>query len=257
MTRPSKQVEDALALHAVGRNNSEISRILGIPRCTVRDWIKPRYVRRGRGGGNRKNPCFRCLGRECETESDYVYLLGLYLGDGCISATGGSRVWRLRIFQDMRYSGLISECRLSMSVVAPTRVLVTSRVGCVEIGASWKHWVHVLPQHGRGPKWLRPIALEHWQKLLVERYPAQLVRGLIHSDGCRSLNTVHRRWQHSDAWYSYPRYQFTNASDDIRLIFTNACDRLGVRWTQTNARNVAISRKPDVEFLDRFIGPKR
>ena len=54
----------------------------------------------------------------------------------------------------------------------------------------------------------------------------------------------------------YPRYSFSNASDDIRRIFTDTCELLGLRWTRMNARNVAVSRRADVQFLDRFIGPK-
>jgi hypothetical protein len=73
-----------------------------------------------------------------------------------------------------------------------------------------------------------------------------LLRGLIHSDGCRFVNTG-RQWRH-------PRYAFSNLSD-IRLIFTNACDRLGLRWT-TSGRIVYVSRKDDVASMDQFIGPK-
>ena len=143
-----------------------------------------------------------------------------------------------------------------MSAVSSRKVAVTKGIGCVAIGASWKHWIHLFPQHGPGLKWLRRIVLEPWQRALVDAYPAQLLRGLVHSDGCRSLNTVRRRWSGGQAEYAYPRYFFSNASDDIRSIFTGLCDTLGVGWTQTNARNIAVSRRADVVFLDRFIGPK-
>jgi hypothetical protein len=49
---------------------------------------------------------------------------------------------------------------------------------------------------------------------------------------------------------------FTNTSTDILGIFTDALDMLEVHWTQTNARNIAVSRRDDVAFLDSFIGPK-
>lgn len=55
--------------------------------------------------------------------------------------------------------------------------------------------------------------------------------------------------------WSYPRYSFTNLSPDIRLIFTNACDLLGLRWT-TSGVTVYVSRKADVDRMDEFIGPK-
>jgi len=38
-------------------------------------------------------------------EQDYAYVLGLYLGDGCLSAAG--RTYRLRITLDTAYSEII------------------------------------------------------------------------------------------------------------------------------------------------------
>ena len=74
-----------------------------------------------------------------------------------------------------------------------------------------------------------------------------MLRGLIHSDGCRFMNTG-RQWMH-------PRYSFRNLSPDIRSIFGQACDLLGIRWTTSRA-TVYVSRKADVEVLDRYVGPK-
>ena len=251
MTRPFAQVEQARELHRSGLNSCQIARHMNIPRATIRGWIDPRYVRLVVGCRG----CFRCERTANVPGPDYVYLLGLYLGDGCLSIHGKG-VWRLRIFQDTRYAGLIAECRLAMASVTTARVGLRKCIGCVEISAYWKHWIHLFPQHGPGLKWRRRIVLEQWQRELTSAYPAQLLRGLIHSDGCRSLNTVRRRWSGREAQYAYPRYFFTNASDDIRNLFTDTCDQLEVRWTQTNARSIAISRHGDVAFLDRFIGPK-
>jgi hypothetical protein len=89
-----------------------------------------------------------------------------------------------------------------------------------------------------------------WQQKLVERWPAAFLRGLIHSDGCRFTNTGRNNWV-------CPRYGFSQKSDDIREIFCDACDRLGVRWTRAGAYTIYVSRKADVAKLDTFIGPKR
>ena len=232
--------------------------MLGIPRGTIRDWLDPRKeeAQSSRRALRPRRDCQRCLGIEDVFGPDYVYMLGLYLGDGHL-ACSRKGVWRLRIFQDQRYSGLINECRLTMSTLTLSRVRVTTLIGCVEIGASWKHWIHLFPQHGAGPKWLRPIVMEPWQRSLISRYPAQLVRGLVHSDGCRFINRVRGpKRREGRKSYEYVRYMFTNMSDDIRLLFTATCDLLGVHWTQTNAHTVAVSRRRDVEFLDTFIGPK-
>ena len=258
MTRSQNEVDAVRELHELGLNDCQISRELNIPRMTLRGWLYPRQSEQQRvAAANRlARACQRCKGIESTLSVDYVYLLGLYLGDGCLS---GNRkgVWRLRIVQDRRYRGLISECVLAMSAVTRSRVHVQPAIGCVEIGASWKHWIHLFPQAGPGPKWMRPIVLEPWQKSLTDEYPGQLIRGLVHSDGCRFLNRIkHMKDGRFVGYYAYPRYSFSNNSHDIRLLFTEACDQLNVHWTQTRKYTVSVSRREDVKFLDRFIGPK-
>jgi hypothetical protein len=39
-------------------------------------------------------------------------------------------------------------------------------------------------------------------------------------------------------------------------MFTDTLDEVGVHWTRTGERRIAISRRPDVALLDRFIGSK-
>ena len=245
-----KRVRD---LHAIGCNDCQIARITGIPRGTIRAWLYPRYV--PRPGSKQGRICFRCDDPPVPAPREYSYLLGLYLGDGCLSPSGREG-FRLRIVQDQRYVNLIEECERVILAMGPRSVHYCRAVGCVEIGSNWKHWIHLLPQHGPGPKWRRRIVLEPWQREVVADEPKQFLRGLIHSDGCRTTNVVHRTWQGRRVRYAYPRYFFSNASDDIRMLFTDACDLLGLRWTQTNARVVAVSRSSDVAFLDTFIGPK-
>ena len=250
MTRSFQEVERALYLHRSGLNQCQIARVLGIPRGTIREWIAPGYQRLRRPG------CFRCDVVAPPNIDDYAYLLGLYLGDGYLTL-GPRGVWRLRIFQDKRYVDLIERCATVIGAVSRTGVQRVPQVGCVAISSHWKHWIHVFPQHGPGPKHARAIALEPWQQMIVASRPRDFLAGLIHSDGCRSKNTIkHNRPNGTLRLYVYPRYQFTNASNDIRRLFTDTCDLLGVGWTQTKPRNVAVSRRVDVEFLDTFIGPK-
>jgi len=87
--------------------------------------------------------------------------------------------------------------------------------------------------------------------------PEQFLRGLIHSDGCRTVNRFTTRLPSGRvAEYSYPRYFFSNLSADIRARFCEYCERLGVRWTQSNHRNISVSHGRSVAILDGFIGPK-
>jgi hypothetical protein len=106
------------------------------------------------------------------------------------------------------------------------------------------------PQHGPGKKHRRPIVLTltQWPERLADQWPAQHLAGLIHSDGCRFENT-------GTNWSS-PRYVFKQLSRHIQNIFCDACDRLGLHWTQAGDA-VYISRRSDVARLDSFIGPKR
>lgn len=236
-----------LALASGGLGASAIERTTGIPRSTIREWM-------GRTSRSPSPPWVFCplcnSGAELD-EASYVYLLGLYLGDGCISKQPKG-VWRLRIVQTSIYTDHIQECATAMHAVLPNKVLLLQRQGCVEIGSSSKHWPCLFPQHGPGRKHERAIVLAEWQKHLVDQYPKMLLRGLIQSDGCRDHNYAITRGRRYDYW----RYSFCNASDDIRSIFTHACAALGVHWTQSGARVLSIARRDDIAFLDTFIGPK-
>jgi hypothetical protein len=249
--RGAEAVAAVQALHSEGRNASEIASITGLPRSTVRDWLS-RPVRA------RESGCPTC-GRSHDFQAlpaSYVYLLGLYLGDGCISAHPRA-VHRMRIFLDLRYPEIVWACAAAIQDLVPgnrvglqqhfSNYVERDEPSNVEVSAYSKSWPCLFPQHGPGKKHERPIVLVAWQLELVEREPSGLLRGLIHSDGCRFMNTG-RNWRS-------PRYSFSNRSDDIRAIFCHACDLLGVRWT-TAPRTVYVSRKADVALLDEFIGPK-
>ena len=249
LTHPSSTVERALALHATGYNISQISRATAVNRTTIRDWIAGRHVHLDRVG------CFGCDDRAELLTGEYAYLLGLYLGDGCLSP-GPRDVWRLRIVQDTHYPGLIALCQETIQAISGNKAGIVAKVGCVEIYGYWKHWTHLFPQAGDGPKHARSIELSPWQAHMVEMCPEQFLRGLVHSDGCRGVNKVRSRLRTGVYEYSYPRYSFGQKSDQIRRMFTDTCDAMGIHWTTANRWNIAVSRRADVAFLDTFIGPK-
>ena len=147
---------------------------------------------------------------------------------------------------------IVAECAAAMAAVTPTyRVLRQPYPNnYVEVSSYSKSWPCLFPQHGAGKKQDRRIELHQWQRWLVLRDPRQLLRGLIHSDGSRFTNTGHGGWRQ-------PRYNFSNHSDDIKRIFCDACDLLGLRWTVAPPKTVYVSRKADVARLDEFVGPKR
>jgi hypothetical protein len=186
-------------------------------------------------------------------EAEYAYLLGFYLGDGTIS-TGRRGVHALRVVNDARYVAVSAEVALAMAVVMPNnRVGLIQREGCVEIVSRSKSWPCLFPQHGPGPKHKRLIDLTDWQADIVRRRPQQFIRGLLHSDGCRITNFATTR---GGRRYTYPRYFFTNASEDIRELFCLVLRLLGIEYTRPKQREVSIARAASVRLLDAFVGPK-
>lgn len=248
MVRSRAEHDLALYLVDLGLNDCQIGRIMSVPRGTIRDWRHPKYVHKT-GLGERSVSCPICQDGTYDKRS-YAYLLGLYLGDGCISRH--PRAYRLRITLDDRYHMIIAECCAAVDEMRghglATLAGLTRRTGCVEVGSYWQHWPSVFPQHGPGPKHLRPIRLADWQRDVVEDYPDRLLRGLIHSDGCRALNRVNGT--------VYPRYQFSNNSRDIQAIFCDACDRLDIQWERSFWKTISVSRRASVGRMDQFIGPK-
>jgi hypothetical protein len=152
----------------------------------------------------------------------------------------------------MSYPDLIDDWAGAVQTVMPDNAVnVVYNVGggnCASVVCSSKSWPCLLPQHGPGRKHERPIVLTPWQEALIRSDPRPLIAGLIHSDGCRVVNR--------SMGYRYLRYQFVNASDDIRGIFCAACDQLQIPWRQSAHRTISISRREGVEMLDSFIGPK-
>jgi hypothetical protein len=197
---------------------------------------------------------------EPEDPGAYAYLLGLYLGDGCLSAHRRG-VHYLRIACADSWPGLIDACEEAMRAVRPDNsVHRVQQVGYVSVACASKHWPCLFPQHGPGRKHERRIVLEGWQQDIVDAHPWGFVRGLIHSDGCRITNWTTRRVGGEVKRYEYPRYFFTNVSDDIRRLYTDTLDTLGVEWTHCarggNPCNISVARRASVALMDAHVGPK-
>ena len=62
-----------------------------------------------------------------------------------------------------------------------------------------------------------------WQRRITAAEPRALIRGLIHSDGCRFI----------------------------------AAQRVGGKTYRPNEHSIAIDRRAEVAKLDAFVGPKR
>jgi hypothetical protein len=166
-------------------------------------------------------------------------------------------VYRLEIYCDLSYEGLMDEAMDSMFRVNPgMSVKALPRPGCAAVIGYWKHWPCLFPQHGTGRKHSRLIALEEWQRVTVEENPASFIRGLLHSDGCRSLNRVTRHLSGGPRTYAYPRWLFSNRSEDIRQMCEWGLDLLGVEHRRNLDWSISIARRESVAILDELVGEK-
>jgi hypothetical protein len=252
---PRSIVDRGLILSGVGILDRENAAICGASVGAIRHW---------RQGTRRKNRASECsTGARCPRcdripldESAYAYLLGLYLGDGCITR-GRRDVYALSIACCDSWPGLIAAAHDALSAVMPTSgVFRVQRLGCTEVKSTSKHWPCLFPQHGPGRKHNRPIRLQPWQQSIVAAFPGAFARGLFHSDGCRFTNRVRRPLPSGDRWYEYPRYMFTNESRDILEICCTTLDQLGVSWRFSRRNTVSVARRDAVARLDEFVGPK-
>jgi hypothetical protein len=238
----------ALALVSQGRSLNSVSRETGISRAAIRSWQ------------HRLEPLPRMATPDPGPPADdgaYAYLLGLYLGDGCISAHPRGTGFHLRIACADSWPGLLQQCREAITKVRPgLGVYALQKQGYVMVTSYSRHWPALFPQHGPGKKHERAITLEPWQREIVDAHPWEFIRGLIHSDGCRITNWTTRLVAGEQKRYEYPRYFFTNLSGDIIQLFTETLDAVGVQWKQANDRNISIARKASVALMDTHVGPK-
>lgn len=240
----------ALALLAEGRSLNATSRATGISRAAIRGWA----ARGPEPSGTRTRPLV--------TDGPaYPYLLGLYLGDGCLSRNRHG-VYALRIACAGSWPGLIDACEVAIRAVRPGGAVCRVRQqGCVQVTSCSKQWPLVFPQHGPGRKHERRIVLEAWQQEAVAAHPWEFIRGLVHSDGCRITNWTVRTVGGVPKRYEYPRYFFSNVSADICALFCRTLDAVGVEWKAAGGGgrpySISVARRAAVELMDRYVGPKR
>jgi len=256
-----------LMLWEEGLNKSEIERQTGIPRPTIRDCINKfgtfaqliDYISEHDGPLLLKILQFDLEGDHQTILEAYAYLLGLYLGDGSIVKM--RRVYRLRVSLDAKYPNIIGECIRTIQTLFPdnqvgqVQNMNDARLSHIDVSLYHKDLPLFFPQHALGQKYQRKLTLEAWQQRIISAFPLAFWKGLYHSDGCRHRNIVNGK--------DYPRYEFTNKSDDIFQLFCDTCDRLGIHWTAKTrpcgdgrTNDVMISKRKDVEILDQLIGAK-
>ncbi|MDX6669428.1 MAG: hypothetical protein QOK04_2808, partial [Solirubrobacteraceae bacterium] len=139
---------------------------MGLPRETVVAWSRglvPAAAARLLAGEPALPQCQRC-GATNHGEppgAAYAFLLGAYLGDGCLGKSGRTTV--LAIACDAKYPGVIEACQRAISKVIPGKRsgLVRYRNQALVVIRSYANaWLCLFPQHGPGRKHARPIRLD-------------------------------------------------------------------------------------------------
>jgi hypothetical protein len=250
MARTKAEFDHVKQLVAEGLSDHRIARLTGIPQPTVRRWRHREHP----PGRRSHHFSWRVV-----DEYAYCYLLGCYLGDGTV-AHPSRNGWELRLSCDQRYVDIIDEIRaaaiLTFLDARPT-TFTSSTAGSALVRISHPAIAQAFPQHGPGRKHHRRIVLADWQSELTHREPEAFVRGLIHSDGCRVENRFRTKLPSGRvATYQYVRYFFSNLSSDIRRIFVEHCELLGIRVTQSNPRNLSVAHRDSVALLEQIVGPK-
>jgi hypothetical protein len=159
--RSLADVRAVFELKARGFTDREVAAHTGVPINTIRLWrnrsvplcARPAIVSE-QSVRNDRPPDVRSLPAHA-----YAYLLGMYLGDGCLARNGSS--WTLRITLDEAYPGTIAECEAAVERIARGRRVYTRPASggqhCVNVACTWHPWVVLFPQHGRGLKHHRRI----------------------------------------------------------------------------------------------------
>jgi hypothetical protein len=254
--RTDETVASALRDSDTGVSDAENAARHGVAVKTIRRWRRL-YQRRGlpRGQRHLQALCPRCDDAELDG-SAYAELFGWYLGDGHISH-GRRDVFALHIFNDRRYTQLNENILALMRRVKPGCAPHTRECpGCLVMTVSWKHWPCLFPQHGPGRKHERVLGMAAWQWTIVEAHPADFLRGLFHSDGCRVNNWARRLVAGQPKRYDYPRWQFVNNSEEIRAWCCEALDLVGVPWRQSSWKTISVSTRAGVARLDELVGLK-
>lgn len=246
--------KELIELYKAGNKLTEISAKLNTSYATVK-----RYVAKIKT--NTLVPA-NIFPETIEQKKAYAYILGQYLGDGCISKR--KRTFALNIYSFQGHKNLIKEIAEKLKTILPNNKLYEitkyykGNPSCTISTISNNNMTMLFPQHGRGTKHTRSIILEQWQKDIVNEFPKECLRGLYHSDGSRYVRGTYKDKK-------YISYNFVNLSKDIIKLYCDIMDQLQIGYKissrsedyLTGIKNTVFThKKKDVDYMDSFLGPK-
>ncbi len=258
-TYSQEQKDQVKSLFEDGKNQCEISRITGIPRGTLKCWIKPAYVPKTNKLRNSYRPIidFESYLNTEEKKKAYSFILGIYLCDGYISRYKTYRAPAIRFFNDSKYPLNTQEWKEKLQILLPensVNVHKHKQSNCFIVLAYSRKLLDLFPQYGEGKKHDRKLTLAPWQKQILDQYPEEFIRGCIQSDGCIYIQKISDR-------FSYKRYNFINKSEDIMDFFLYALEKVGIFKDKYfhKKRDLFVSQnfsKSQREILEKIISKK-
>ena len=253
------QINQVKSLFEDGKNKSEISRITGIPRGTLKQWIQPTYIRKTDKPRNSYSPItdFESYLDSEEKKKAYSFILGVYLCDGVISTFKTLRAPSIRLFNDTKYPINTKEWKDKLQIILPensVNVHKNRNSNCYIVLAYSRKLLDLFPQYGEGKKHDRKLTLSSWQQKILDEYPDDFIRGCMQSDGCIYSQNI------SDK-LSYKRFSFVNKSEDIMEFFLYALKLKGIlkdKYFHKSKRLFVAQNfsKEQREILERIISKK-
>ncbi len=263
MAHTNDKYIEVMKLRSSGMKISEIVKVTGLTRSCINNWINRGSPRNEQIlsilDNTKMNPIevlveMNSTINEIQLYSAYSFVLGMYLGDGCIHEVNHST--QLTFSLDKKYEALNEYVmKVSNQVFGKNPSIYDRSVNrgqkiisnCINVKYSYKHLKLIFPQHGRGKKHLRTIELTEWQKSIIN--PVALCQGLFFSDGCYYLDSANNKWM----------YSFTNKSTGIIEILRDSLERLNIRCNIRDRGNsivLTVKHKDDVRKLHDMIGDK-
>lgn len=213
-----KQIhQKILILYSESKSDRKIASELGIDRTTVKKYKNIPL--------EQNIATFRTVADiDVLVKHWYAYVIGLYLGDGCISKF--ARTSRLRLyFHSHNNEDIINRATLSLNKIFPKNNISRYNqlhVNCSVVGVYNKNLPDLFPQHGTGKKHSRDVSLKPSQlDLMTDAYARFILAGLHDSDGCMYHEQLRRR------------FVFTNTSPDIIDIYKKVLEMYAIEFTES------------------------
>lgn len=248
--------DNVIHLFEEGKNKCEISRITGIHRATLRDWIldNQKGIIKSAYQHNTEEYLNEFLQSE-ERRKSYSFVLGLYLCDGHISQYKTHRVACIRMINDFKYPKNTSEWADNLQILFPENKINIRKLkmNAVEVKTYSKKLPTLFPQIGKGAKHKRKLTFTNWQMDIIKQYPKDFIRACIQSDGSIYNATTKGR--------IYKRYNFTNASEDIIDLFLYSLKEIGIevrkyKHPTENKYLIQNFKKEYIQILESVIDKK-